>query len=111
MHSRLDSIQDGQWEALAKEAEYKSESLAALCRVSLRQLQRFFKCRFGKTPSTWLLELRLRHAQVMLQQGYYTQEIAKDLNFADAPHLCHAFKKVHGTPPQSFPPQDGSHVV
>ena len=111
MKSRLDSILDGQWEALAKEAKYKSESLAALCEVSLRQLERFLKYQLGQTPSAWLLDLRLRHAQALLRQGYYTQDIAKDLDFADAPHFCHAFKKVHGRPPQTFRPLDPPDVA
>jgi transcriptional regulator GlxA family with amidase domain len=102
MHSRLDSIQDGQWEALAKKAGYNPESLPTFCGVSLRQLERFFKSRFEETPSAWLLELRLQDARSLLRRGLSTKAIAQELGFANAAHSCHAFKIAHGRPPQTF---------
>jgi AraC-like DNA-binding protein len=104
MNSRLESIRDGQWAALAREAKCQPESLAAICGVSLRHLQRFFRYKFGETPSAWLLELRLRQAQALLRQGHSTKAIAQELNFTDPAHFCHAFKKRHGHPPQTVQP-------
>lgn len=102
MASRLDRIPD--WETQARDADYHAETLAALCSISLRQLERFFQGRFGTTPQNWLLELRCRRARELMERGYSTQAAAADLKFANASHLCHAFKKVYGRPPHTFAP-------
>ncbi len=61
MKSRLKRIQD--WEALAKEASYDPVTMAALCPISLRQLERFFILHFGISPRVWVLELQCRRAR------------------------------------------------
>ena len=107
--SRLQRIQD--WETLAKDAGYDPATMSALCPICLRQLERFFMSRFGKSPRSWMLELRCRRARDLIEQGYSNKAVAIELNFANESHLCHAFKKVYGCPPQSFAPLYGQPVA
>lgn len=100
--SRLSRIAD--WEQLAEAARFQPAELAALCSVSLRQLQRFFFSRFGKTPREWLRELQCRKGRQFIAQGYSTKAAKTELNFASASHFCREFKKIYGVTPQSFAP-------
>ena len=109
IRSRLVRIQE--WEALAVEAGYDPATMAALCPISLRQLERFFKTRFGKSPRAWVMELRCRRARELIQRGYSNKAIVLELNFADESHICHAFKKMYGRPPQTFAPLYGRSVA
>jgi AraC-like DNA-binding protein len=109
MRSRLERIQD--WEALAIDAGYEPGAIAALCPISLRQLERFFVIRFGKTPRSWAIELQCRRARELIERGYSNKAVVTELNFADESHLCHAFKNVYGCPPQTFAPIYGQSVA
>jgi len=98
--SRLERIQD--WEALATQAAYDPENMAALCPISLRQLERFFKLHFGESPHCWAMRQRCARARELVQQGYSTKAVAAELNFTDVSNFCHAFKRVYRRPPQTF---------
>ena len=98
-------------EALAKDSGYDPASMAALCPISLRQLERFFMVNFGKSPRVWALELQCRRARELIEQGYSNKAVVIELNFADESHLCHVFKKVYGCPPQTFAPLYGRCVT
>src|SRR5437870_12330026 len=89
--SRLERIQE--WGTLAKEADYDPVTMSGLCPISLRQLERFFKLHFGKSPRSWLLELQCRRARELVERGYSNKAIVADLHFANESHFCHAFKK------------------
>ena len=102
MSARLLHIRD--WEGLARQAEFQPITIAALCQVSLRQLERFFGQYFNKTPGEWVRELRFRLAREHITQGYSTKAVAAELKFASESHFCHEFKKAHGVSPQSFAP-------
>jgi AraC-like DNA-binding protein len=109
MRSRLVRIQD--WEGLAIDAGYEPATIAALCPISLRQLERFFKLHFGKSPRAWAVELQCRRARELIERGYSNKAVVIELNFADESHLCHAFKKLYGCPPQTFAPLYGRSVA
>ena len=100
LKSRLKRIQD--WETLAKDAGYDVTTMAAICPISLRQLERFFKLHFGTNPRSWAMELQCRHARELIKQGYSNKAVVAELHFADESHLCHVFKKAYGCPPQTF---------
>jgi len=98
------------WEELARQAEFEPAKMANLCRISLRQLERFFAGQFHKTPEEWVLQLKCRLAQQLIARGYSTKAVAAELGFFDVPHLCHVFKKLHGANPQSFAPSFGTRI-
>ena len=100
--SKLLEIQD--WEQLASQAKFRPESMAALCPVSLRQLERFFSKKFNKTPQEWARELRGRLALELISQGWSSKAVAGQLHFWDESHFCNEFKRVHGASPQAFAP-------
>jgi hypothetical protein len=57
MDSRLNRI--GDWEALARQAEYCATTLADLVGVTDRHLRRFFAANFELTPQEYMNGLRL----------------------------------------------------
>jgi AraC-like DNA-binding protein len=96
------------WEALAIQASFRPEQMAALRHITLRHLERLFHQQFNKTPSSWIRELRCRRVIEMLAGGYSNKWIAFELKFSNPSHLCHEFKKVYGTSPRAFMrPQSG----
>ena len=102
MSKRLEKIED--WEALAREADFEPGTMAALCPISLRQLERHFRLHFQKTPRQWVRELRCRQAQELVIRGYSNKAIVAELRFGSESHFCHEFKKVVGVSPQSRAP-------
>jgi transcriptional regulator GlxA family with amidase domain len=100
--SRLDRI--GNWGQLAREAAYKPAIMAALAPVSLRQLERYFIVRFGKTPRRWAQELQCQAARDLIQKGYSSKATAGTLGFRNQAEFCRIFKKVYRLSPQHFSP-------
>jgi AraC-like DNA-binding protein len=76
--------------------------MAVLCSVTLRQLERFFKLQFGRSPTAWMRDLKCRRAAALIASGYSTKAVAGDLGFANSSHFCHEFRKVYRVSPQSF---------
>ena len=95
------------WEQVARQAEFRPAKMATLCSMSERHLQRIFKKHLQRTPSQWLRELQCRLAKQLISQGYSSKAAAAELNFATDAHFCREFKKIFGTPPQSFAPAHG----
>src|SRR6185369_5035165 len=93
-----------QWETLARAADFQPATMANLCRISLRQLERIFSEQFQKTPGAWTRQLQCRLAQELIASGYSTKAAAAELKFADQSHFCHEFRKVFGASPQAFAP-------
>jgi AraC-like DNA-binding protein len=102
MNQRLSRIHD--WETLARDAKYQPGTMAALCPISLRQLQRFFLLHFNRTPGCWLRELRGHQARELISHGWSNRAVATELGFSNESHLCHEFKRLFGVPPQTFSP-------
>jgi len=100
MSGRLLRIE--KWEALARQVDFHPAKMAALCSISLRQLERFFALRFGKTPGEWSRELKCRQALKLITEGYSNKAVVAELKFASGSHFCHEFKKIYGISPQSF---------
>ena len=98
--SRLNAITD--WIEKGRNAQYQATKLAALCRISESQLRRFFLERFSRPPQEWLNELRLWDALEILSQGHPVKYTASVLNFADATHFSHCFKRYFGRSPAAF---------
>lgn len=100
MTSRLSRIRD--WESLAQYARYNVAALAECCRVSPRQLERFFQNSFGKAPHQWLHDVRMKRAVELLKDNTPVKEVAFLLRYADSTHFIHDFKKHFGASPGRF---------
>jgi AraC-like DNA-binding protein len=73
--------------------------MAAICRISLRQLERLFAEAFHQTPKIWLRDFRCRLAVGLLAQGHSNKEVVAELCFGSSSHFCHDFRKAYaGTP-------------
>jgi transcriptional regulator GlxA family with amidase domain len=107
MKSGLDQVAD--WTALARRAQFRPAIMAALSGVSLRQLERYFALRFGTSPSRWVRGVRCTLARDYISQGWTDKAVVSELNFVDTSHLCHEFKRIYRTSPQTFAPSVLSH--
>lgn len=101
MSSRLEQIKD--WSALAKTANYSATTIAFKCRVSTRQLERFFQTKMGASPHKWLRDLRMRRAVELICEQTTMKEIAAELGYKDPAHFAHDFKEYFGMPPSLYP--------
>jgi len=95
-------LSESEWETVARKAHFRPSIMAALCAISLRQLERLFLDHFKEAPCPWARELRCRLAQERLANGFSTKAAAKELHFGSAAHLCHEFKRLYGIAPQTF---------
>jgi len=102
MSGYLLQIQD--WERLAKRANFQPQVMAAMCPISLRQLERFFKKDLQKTPSQWVRDLRCRLALKLISTGWSSKAVAAELHYWDESHFCREFKRVYRASPQTFAP-------
>lgn len=97
MCSRLNQISD--WAVLAAATGYTVNKLAKACKVSPRQLERFFFEATGKTPHLWLTELRQTQALSLMRDGLSVKEAAARLGYKQAGHFSREFKRFHGAIP------------
>lgn len=102
MKCRLAQIE--QWEPVAQAARFQPSGMAALCWVSLRQLERHFIKRFQQTPGKWTRALRCRLARELIAKGWSNKAAAFELHFSNESHLCHEFMIHYGQSPQAFGP-------
>lgn len=77
--------------------------LAAAAALSTSQLARVFREWFGAPPGEVLEQARLDRAeQLLLRSDLTVTAVAAACGFADAAHLTHRFRAVHGVPPGRF---------
>lgn len=96
----MQSLQSLDWELLARQANFSPAAMAALCSISLRQLERHFAQSFAKTPSQWAREFRIRLARNKISEGWSNKAVVAEFGFTDSPHLCREFRKLSGTTPR-----------
>jgi transcriptional regulator GlxA family with amidase domain len=77
-----------------------TQTLAQIAGISRRQLERRFLGEFGKTPSRFYVELRLKHAQALLLQSTDSLlAVALKCGFSSASHFGRCFRATyHETP-------------
>jgi transcriptional regulator GlxA family with amidase domain len=100
MSSRLNHIDD--WFERLVLANYKISALAKQCRVTERQLRRFFRLKFGCSPRSWVSEQRRRVACSLLSTTELVKEIAAAVGFKQPSSFSRHFKAHHKTSPSSF---------
>jgi len=80
---------------MAREARFHPVAMAALCSISLRQLERFFAEHFNTTPIAWTREFRCKQARQLIARGWTIKAVATELDFANESHLGHEFRRVY----------------
>jgi AraC-like DNA-binding protein len=76
------------------------ETLAERANMSSSWFSTEFKREYGVSPHQFLLEMRIKHAEELLQRTDFTQEeIANFCGFADIHHFSKTFKKRTGISP------------
>ena len=86
-------------EELAQAAHYEANTLAQLCGISTRQLQRHFRQCFHDSPQSWLDDRKMLIAKKLLLSGDSVKKVAIDLGFKHTSHFCRQFKcRNHMTP-------------
>ena len=76
--------------------------LAELAHMSDTYFRRLFKRDMGVSPKRYINDLRLEHAQALLNAGYYTiADVAEMVGFRDSKNFATAFKKSFGYPPSA----------
>ncbi len=71
-------------EILASDCKYKPGMVAKARGLSLRQLQRIIRTRFGMTPRRWLRAIRTRVAAELLASGRSVKNAQLQLQYKDA---------------------------
>ena len=100
MYSRLDAVKD--WGTLADKANYNPREMAKICRVSLRQLERYCCEKFGVTPRKLANNYRLAKAAEKLAEGDLIKSLAYDLKFKHPSNFSCAFRRKYGVSPRQF---------
>ena len=84
-------------------APLKIRRLAELTGVSERQLERLFEASFGKSPSEFYMDLRLKAARAkLLGSTDSLEQIAEALGFSSQAHFSRAIKAWCGASPLSI---------
>lgn len=88
------------WEELALRASFHPATLAALCNVSLRTLERHFQKEYHHTVRDWLRALRVHCAYDAIERGQSIKEAAYNSGFKQPSHLTREFKRHFGICPK-----------
>ena len=83
--------------------DVKMSTLASLVYRSESQTIRIFKQVYGLTPYNYLLSMRMKSAQQLLEQTNLSiKEVAYNLGFTDEHYFSHLFKEKVGKTPTSY---------
>ena len=85
--------------------EFRAPSLAelaALCKVSVRQLTRAFRACRGTSIGSYVADSQMEHARRLLASDRSVEDIAQTLGFSCSSNFCVAFRRVMGMPPGRF---------
>lgn len=84
----------------ALDAPLPVEKLARRLGLSRRQLERIFRTEAGMSPSAFLAELRLGHADWLIRRGDLTfTRISEICGFSDSSHLSRSYRARFGLSP------------
>ena len=94
--------------ALARQACYCREALAAHLGMTERTLRRLFQRQFQCAPKVWLLGRRMEAAAQLLREGLSMKETAATLGFQHASSFTREFKRHFGCVPREYQNQQFS---
>lgn len=71
--------------------------------ISVSRLERIIKLKYQVTPKQYIMDLKLKKAELLLRQRNKTVgEISQQLGFNSVAYFCQCFKKKFGTPPKLY---------
>ncbi len=76
--------------------------LAALCRVSVRQLTRGFRASRGCSLGEHIASTRIEPAKRLLLSDQSVKAVAYSLGFSSPSSFCFAFRRITGVTPNEF---------
>ncbi len=76
--------------------------LASVAGMSRYHFLRRFRDTVGMTPHAWQIDLRIRRARGLLEQGLSLANVAAQLGFADQSHFQRAFKRRVAATPSEY---------
>ena len=76
--------------------------LGDIFHLSSSYLSKTFKQQTGKILRDYILNIRLKNAEMLLQSDLKLEEIARRCGFIDAGTFIRAFKKRYGTTPGKY---------
>jgi transcriptional regulator GlxA family with amidase domain len=77
--------------------------IAAQASTSIRTLNRRFQTEIRQTPMQWVIGVRIRHAQQLLERTSDSIEtISSQVGFTSATNFRDQFKRIVGVPPQGY---------
>lgn len=76
--------------------------LATSLHISPRHFRRLFKESTGLSPNQYLINLRINHAKLLLEQAFTVKEVAYRVGFNDPYHFSRLFKHKTGVCPSSW---------
>ncbi|MBQ8003479.1 MAG: helix-turn-helix domain-containing protein, partial [Oscillospiraceae bacterium] len=80
-----------------KDPEFSIRDIADMLHINSSQLSRLFRGETGRTPISFLVELRLLHAAALLDKGSYSiAELCRESGFNDECYFMKRFKKRFG---------------
>jgi len=97
MNSRLRDI--GNWEELAKQANWSVTRLAQLSGVSRKTLLKYFVAEKGMHPKEWLTHERQAMSLHLLRNGYSVKEVAIAVGYKNPSSFSREFKNQRGVCP------------
>lgn len=78
------------------------DQLAAYVELNRFTLAKRFRLHFGVSPHRYLCEVRVRHAQSLMEKGLRPTDIASEVGFFDQSHLIRHFKRTCGMTPREY---------
>jgi transcriptional regulator GlxA family with amidase domain len=100
MNYKLNTEQD--WRELARQAEWSVATLATLCGVSTRTMERHLLKSERMAPKAWLSEQRFMRAKELLVRGMSVKEVASAIGYRHATSFAREFKKLYNHPPRAI---------
>ncbi len=87
------------------DAALSLEELSSLCGMSTSNVKRIFALFSDIPPAKYFLNLRIRKAAALLEQGFSVGKVAKALDFSSTAYFCTCFIREMGLSPSQYKKQ------